>query len=102
MDYEEPAPKGFTVYTKSGCLNCPKVKSLLKDKELKIVECDEYLFENRDDFLSYMRRIAETDVKMFPMVFNDGKFVGGYNETKTLYNTLTHVLDEMFNPDVNF
>ena len=102
MDYEEPASKGFTVYTKSGCLNCPKVKSLLKDRELKIVECDEYLFENRDDFLSYMKRIAETDVKMFPMVFNDGKFVGGYPETKTLYNTLSHVLDELFGSNEDF
>ena len=102
MDYEAPSSKGFTVYTKSGCLNCPKVKSLLKEKELKIVDCDEYLIEDRNDFLSYMTRIAKTDVKMFPMVFNDGLYIGGYEETKTLFIKHCNCLDEVFNSNENF
>jgi glutaredoxin len=102
MDYEAPSSKGFTVYTKSGCLNCPKVKSLLKEKELKIVDCDEYLIEDRTDFLSYIRRIAKTDVKMFPMVFNDGVYIGGYEETKTVCNTSCRGLDDAFNSNENF
>ena len=102
MDYEEPASKGFTVYTKSGCLNCPKVKSLLKDRELKIVECDEYLIDDRPRFKSFINNLANTEVKFFPMVFNDGVYIGGYDEAKAIYNTLTHVLDEIFNTDVNF
>lgn len=102
MDYEAPASKGFTVYTKSGCLNCPKVKSLLKEKELKIVDCDEYLIEDRIDFLSYMKQITKMDVKFFPMVFNDGLYIGGYEQTKSLFNKPCHCLDEVFNSNENF
>jgi len=102
MIYEPPISKGFTVYTKSGCLNCPKVKSLLKGKDLKIIDCDEYLIEDRNDFLLYMKLIAKKDMKMFPMVFNDGVYIGGYEETKTLYNASSRGLDDAFNSNENF
>ena len=28
MTFTEPSEKGFTIYTKSGCPNCSKVKTL--------------------------------------------------------------------------
>ena len=37
----------FTIYTKSGCGNCIKVKTLLDENKIKYnkIECDEYLIE---------------------------------------------------------
>jgi glutaredoxin len=51
MEIEEPLKTGFTVYSKSGCPNCTKVKKLLIEKKLFFVEinCDDYIIE--DDFL---------------------------------------------------
>ena len=45
MDFEEPQLNGFTIYTKSGCKNCTKVKNLLDETNIfyKKVSCDEYL-----------------------------------------------------------
>jgi glutaredoxin len=102
MEYENPASNGFTIYAKSGCSDCMKTKSLLKERNPVIIDCDEYLFDDRPRFKEFINKLANTEVKFFPMVFNDGIYVGGYNETKKLYNTLGHVLDEMFNSDVNF
>jgi hypothetical protein len=44
MEIPEPETVGFTVYSKSGCPNCNKVKALLKEKNLlfKVVDCDEF------------------------------------------------------------
>ena len=45
MEIPEPKNGEFTVYSKSGCINCVKVKTLLKDKNLKfiVIDCDEYV-----------------------------------------------------------
>ena len=102
MEYENPASIGFTIYAKSGCSDCTKTKSLLKDQSPLIIDCDEYLIDDRPRFKSFINNLANTEVKFFPMVFNDGVYIGGYDEAKALYNTLSHVLDEIFNTDVNF
>ena len=34
MEIEEPLKTGFTVYSKSGCPNCTKVKKLLTEKRV--------------------------------------------------------------------
>ena len=40
MEIEEPFKTGFTVYSKSGCSNCTKVKKLLVEKKAFFVEID--------------------------------------------------------------
>jgi len=49
MEFEKPLNSGFTIYSKSGCPNCVKAKTLLKSKHLlfKIVNCDEYILEDK-------------------------------------------------------
>lgn len=52
MEIENPSESGFTIYSKSGCSNCIKVKKLLNDKNLKfnLINSDEYLIEDKDFF----------------------------------------------------
>lgn len=86
MEFEAPSNNGFTIYGKSGCPNCVKVKGLLKYKtvQFNIVDCDEYIIEENDkaQFLSFIKSKARRECKSFPMVFFNGSFIGGYTETK--------------------
>jgi glutaredoxin len=70
MDFEKPS-KGFYIYSKSGCPNCIKVKTLLKDNNLNftIINCDEYILENKFSFLEFMKEISQKEIKIFPMIF---------------------------------
>ena len=84
MEFTEPTSKGYTIYSKSGCTYCTKVKDLLKLLKLpyEMVNCDEYLLEDRDGFLAFIKERAGKEYKTFPMVFADAKFLGGFSETK--------------------
>lgn len=83
MEFDEPHSKQTTVYSKSGCINCKKVKQLLEKYmiQFNIVDCDEYILENKEDFLLFIKNLVGHEYKTFPMVFNNGVFIGGYNET---------------------
>jgi glutaredoxin len=90
MEIEEPFKTGFTVYSKSGCSNCTKVKKLLSEKKAFFVEinCDDYIIEDKENFLLFIKERANKEYKTFPMVFNDGNFVGGFTETQDYFNKL--------------
>lgn len=88
IEFMEPRKKGYTVYAKTGCQYCTQVKSLLKTVEFFIIDCDPYLVANREPFLEWMRNLAGKEVKTFPMVFHNGKFLGGFRETQEYYDTL--------------
>jgi glutaredoxin len=99
MDFEKPIKSGFTVYSKSGCINCNKVKTLLKEKHFifSVINCDEYIIENKEDFLQFIKEKANRECKMFPMVFYDGFFIGGYNETQEYIDKLLLSFEENLN-----
>jgi glutaredoxin len=84
VSFVEPSSVGYTIYSKTGCTYCTKVKLLLTGFELPytIVNCDEYLLENKEKFLDFIKTKAEKEYKTFPMVFLEGKFIGGFMETK--------------------
>jgi len=90
MEYFAPLETGFTIYSKSGCLNCTKVKKLLCDKEIFFLEvdCDEFLIEDKKGFLLFIKERANKEYKTFPMVFKDGNFIGGFDETQTFVDKL--------------
>jgi len=90
MEIEEPFKTGFTVYSKSGCSNCTKVKKLLIEKKAFFVDidCDDYIIEDKEKFLLFIKERANKEYKTFPMVFNDGNFVGGFTETQDYFNKL--------------
>jgi len=78
-----PYKEKFTIYSKSGCKNCLEVKRLLKNEKINfiIINCDEYLIENREVFLKKMKNLINTEYKIFPFVFHDGVFIGDFNKT---------------------
>lgn len=86
MDFKKPSTLIFTIYTKSGCPFCVKAKDLLLEKNylFETVDCDEYLSNNKEEFLKFIKEKAGKEYKMFPMVFRSSYFIGGYTETKKL------------------
>jgi glutaredoxin len=88
MEFTKPSNMGFTIYSKSGCNYCNKVKKLLIDKSIPfdLVDCDEYILEDRNNFLLFIKEYTKIDFHTFPMVFNNGIFIGGYNETLNYVN----------------
>lgn len=97
MEVFEPLKEGCTIYGKSGCINCTKVKKLLKEKNIFFVEvqCDEFLLEHKEQFLLFIYEKTQKECKTFPMVFYNGNFIGGYNETKENIEKLEVVFDDM-------
>lgn len=86
IEFIEPKLGEYTIYSKSGCPNCTNVKALFKEKGItfSLIDCDEYLIECKQEFLLFINSIIANDIeyKMFPMVFDNKCFVGGFFETK--------------------
>jgi glutaredoxin len=83
MEILEPETNKFTIYSKSGCPNCIKVKRFLQENKILFtnIDCDEYLLENKEEFLQFIQNLAQKECRLFPMVFDNQQFIGGYNET---------------------
>jgi glutaredoxin len=83
MDIHQLKKGEITVFSKSGCPNCINVKKFLKEKSFKfvVIECDEFILEDKEAFLQFIKSIACKECKTFPMVFDGTTFVGGYKET---------------------
>lgn len=81
-EYIYPSTSGYTVYSKSGCSNCIKTKIYLSSNGVKMlyINCDEYIIDNKENFLQFIAKLAEKEVKIFPMIFYESQFIGGYNE----------------------
>jgi glutaredoxin len=88
MQIKEPSDKSFTVYSKTNCRYCTLVKSLLDEHKLHYneINCDDYLAQDKQYFLNFIKEKSkrEHEYKIFPMVFCDGKFVGGFVEVERL------------------
>jgi glutaredoxin len=95
MEFIEPIKNSVTIYTKSGCKYCTNVKQLLQENNIKyeVVDCDEYIIKDKEKFLNFIKKYTKKDYKTFPMVFNDTKFIGGYNETMEKVNKILNFDD---------
>jgi hypothetical protein len=73
-----------------------KVKILLKEKgmDFNIIDCDDYLIEDKETFLIFINKLTKKDIKTFPMIFYKGDFIGGYNETKDTLDKLLVSFDD--------
>ena len=89
--FEKPNADSYTIYAKHGCTFCIKAKILLSNVSPppKIIDCDEYIETNREQFLEFMKELAGKDYRTFPMIFHNAKFVGGFTETKEYHDKLT-------------
>ena len=89
----------YTVYSKSGCPNCKKVKELLETKQIPftIIDCDEYLIETKPEFLQFIQDLTSQEWKTFPIVFNkDSRLIGGFIDTKLYLEQQLDFTDESF------
>lgn len=84
-NYELPSEQGYTIYTKSQCSFCVKSKTLLKAEPFTMIDCDEYVIEDKESFLKFIENLIGKSYRMFPMIFYDGEFLGGFAETKEHY-----------------
>ena len=75
--------KRYTIYTKQACTYCRKIKELLaEEKPVPIyISVDDILENQKEDFLAFIERKTGIPHRTFPMVFYEGKFIGGYIET---------------------
>ncbi len=82
--FQEPYTNKITIYSKSGCPNCIKVKDFLKLKKVifEIVSCDDYLLDHKEEFIQFISEKANKVCTSFPIVFDGNKYIGGLNETK--------------------
>jgi glutaredoxin len=97
MEIPEPQKGELTVYSKSGCPNCLNVKKLVKEKNIKfsIIDCDEFILEDKEYFLSFIQQISCKEHKTFPMVFDGKILIGGFSDT-------IKYLDKMLDFDISF
>ena len=83
----EPSKSGYTIYTKSHCPSCEEAKKLIPDA--MVINCDEFLADDVDLFLDFIwSRADDTFPKSFPMIFHDGKYLGGLKKLQSTVFTL--------------
>ena len=101
MEIPEPLQDQITIYSKSGCTNCVKVKTLLKENNIKftVIDCDEFILEDKQGFLQFINLLVHKEYKTFPMVFLNKTFIGGYKETEEY---LTKLRQKELDFDTNF
>ena len=90
MNITKPTESGFTIYSKSGCPNCKNVKDMLINKKccFEVIDCDDFLIEDKNAFLLFIKELANKEVKQFPIIFNNGTFIGGFIETQEYVDKL--------------
>ncbi len=99
MEFERPKENQYTIYSKSGCPNCFKAKDLLKENKLtyNIINCDEYLLENKEEFLEFIQNISNgICINIFPIIFYNNLLVGGYKELQENIKQKDFSLNEDF------
>lgn len=98
MEIELPSSKGFTVYSKSGCPNCTLAKKHIKEKNFFYTEvnCDEYILENKEELLNAIQKISNVEIKTFPIVFYENKFIGGYADVIDFIDKLLLSFEDNF------
>ena len=96
--FTKPSESCFTIYSKSGCFNCAKVKDFLQENNIPftIIDCDEYLLENKAEFLNFIMNLTSREWRTFPIVFNNSQFIGGFIDIKLYLDKTTFDFEEDF------
>jgi glutaredoxin len=54
------------------------------------------LIEHKEEFLKFIEEAAEKSVRVFPIVFFEGKYIGGYPDTEHHYSRLNAFSSDVF------
>jgi hypothetical protein len=60
------------------------------------VDCDEYLIEDKVNFLQFIKEISEKEITSFPIIFYKKEFIGGFIETQKYLKKLELTFEETF------
>jgi len=75
------------IHTKKGCTYCDRTKVFLNSHALPYVE-KIYHLEDKEYDRKKNLLVSLTNCKTFPQIFIKDKFIGGYSELISLYETL--------------
>ena len=87
--YKKPTNTDYTIYSISNCKYCVMAKEHLgrasaasATKSPSVINCDKFVgsCRERDNFYNFMRQYTVIPYIHFPMIFKDGKFIGGLKE----------------------
>ena len=90
--YKKPTNTDYTIYSISNCKYCVMAKEHLgrasaakspsSTASIAIINCDKFIgsCRERDNFYNFMRQYTVIPYNHFPMIFKDGKFIGGLKE----------------------
>lgn len=89
VKYKKPSNTNYTIYTMSKCKYCVMAKEHIKDKSTSKcvnINCDKFLktCRERDNFFQFMKQHTIIPYFYFPMIFKNGKFIGGLKELLAL------------------
>ena len=80
---EKGSIMNIVVITQAHCTSCTKVRELLADNGLSAVICS-LSHQGSTELRRFMKGMNITTV---PAVFVDGRYIGGYEDTASLFDT---------------
>lgn len=90
IKYTKPYNTGITIYIKKNCPFCNNALELIndkyKDKKINIIDVLENYIkektydEDKKNFLTFIKEYTGRVYETFPMIFIDGKFIGGFDD----------------------
>jgi len=93
--YKKPTNVNYTIYSISNCKYCVMAKEHINKKTTKctIISCDKFIgsCRERDNFYNFMKHYTIIPYIHFPMIFKDGKFIGGLKELLNIRESATSV-----------
>jgi len=92
--YKKPTDTDYTIYSISKCKYCVMAKdhisklsklsklSELNKKNITTINCDKFIMtcRERDKFYNFIKQYTVIPYFHFPMIFKNGKFIGGLKE----------------------
>ena len=75
----------YTIYSISNCKYCNMAKEHIKKIKLSKstnIDCDKFVItcRERDNFYKFIKQYTVIPYYHFPMIFKNGKFIGGLKE----------------------
>ena len=83
--YKKPSVANYTIYSISNCKYCVMAKAHIKQNtkmKCTTIKCDKFIesCRERDNFYKFIRQYTVIPYVHFPMIFKNGKFIGGVKE----------------------
>ena len=83
--YKKPTVANYTIYSISNCKYCVMAKAHINQNakmKCTTIKCDKFLgsCRERDNFYKFIRQYTVIPYIHFPMIFKNGKFIGGVKE----------------------